>query len=493
MACGSLGVTSVASRARMVGLAAMLASEVAIGSAVALAQGSAGPLALLAAGMPFVVLLTNFSIETAAFIIAAAQGFEGLELSTPVATVSLGKLAIVVFLLARVVSLDEPLDLPGPVVLYAALLTATALPQVLWGDPRAVLPAVMTALAFVTGYVLGKSSGGLSMVARGFSALLIGIGLLYLVGLPFGLISSDTAGRSLFGFATPIPRMRYDLILGGLMGWFAPLCGVMAGAYLRRERGSHIRDLLAWGVLLILGLLVFQTRGFVIGLCASLVFTTVDYSGGVARAGFRVAVTLLPLLALGVIFAQSVDPLSTAIRLQSDQFVIAAIRANPSILALGLPLPSFEHALDAAITVYSQPQGAPLHGGWLRFVLEGGLTRVLVVLSLLLTPVVVARRRVLTQGDASSFALSAALAVAVAVGLQLVTDSPSNNAWALWLTIGCVWGLVLGGGGLQHWRGAGRGEHWPSKPRQVHIRASLDPSVMIPVPNSDPPQSVSAD
>ena len=162
-------------------------------------------------------------------------------------------------------------------------------------------------------------------------------------------------------------------------------------------------------------------------------------------------VVALALLVLVAVFVQQVDPLSTAVRFDSQTIVLSAIGADPSILVRGAPLAAFESALNAAITVVNQPEGAPLHGGWLRFILEGGLARLAVILSLLVTPIVIAARTMKVEDSpASSFALSTAIAIAVAIGLQLVSDSPSNNAWALWLTIGCVWGLALGGGGVPH-------------------------------------------
>jgi hypothetical protein len=333
------------------------------------------------------------------------------------------------------------------------LLAITALPQVLWGNLRAILPAALSALAFITGYVLGGSTRVLFMVGRGFAYLLIALGVLYLAGLGSGLISSDAVGRTFFGITSPIPRMRYDLILGGLMGWLVPLCGIVGGAYLRRESDSRVWDFAAWCLLLALGVFVFQDRGVVIVLVASLALVVVDYRGNLMRISLRLVVPSVALLALGIVFTQSVDNLSTASRVESAQLTISAITANPSILILGAPLADFESTLDASITTVDQPQGAPLHGGWLRFILEGGLARLALMLSLLAAPILIAHRTMKVRGDpASSFALSAAVATACAIGLQLVTDSPSNNAWALWLTIGCVWGLVLGESGLQRRR-----------------------------------------
>jgi hypothetical protein len=460
----AIGVALLAPRMRIVparflatGTAsAALAGAVVLGLGSAAIEGSASRAVglITIACVPFLAALATIALPLLAAAVVFMQAFEGYELRTPVATLSPGVAALLIFLVWARGDLLALFRYRVAQILGAAvvvLVAAHAL-QFLEVSARITLRGLVTtagvALFWLAGLYLARQTWG--MTAAGIGAVL-GLSVLGLAAvlvaahvLPQSYVISG--GRTFFGFESPFPR-TYGLSVAGLFpSLFLPLA-IPWLTLLALATGDHKRRLAALvtvGALFLLVVFFFQSRSMLLQIAVGVTVAALAFCGAAWQRllGLGGLVVAAAFAVPSLLFAT--DRLSTHDRLTQYRLAWEFFREDPRAILVGTDPAALAEHINARL-VPPQPASAPIHNVLIQSLAEGGILAAAAALAILVVPVavwsiVVIRRRTLSISPAAAWipAVGAMLAV------EMFSYAFVANAGNAWLGFGMMAGYSAG-------------------------------------------------
>jgi hypothetical protein len=402
------------------------------------------------ASTPFLAALATIALPLLAAAVVFMQAFEAYELSTPVATLSPGVAALLVFLVwvrrdLRTLFRHRVAQILGSAVLV--LVAAHAL-QFLEVSARTTLRGLVTTagigLFWLAGLYLARRAWGMTAVGIGavLALSVLGVAAVLVAAhvLPDAYVISD--GRTFFGFESPFPR-TYGLSVAGLFpSLFLPLSIpwltlVALGADDRKRKVAAAVTVLA---VLALVVLFFQSRSMLLQIGVGVTTTALAFRGAPWQRllGLGALVAAAAFAVPSLLFAT--DRLSTGDRLTQYRLAWEFFRDDPRAILFGTDPAALAEHINARL-VPPVPPSAPIHNVLLQSLAEGGILAAAAAVAVLLVPVavwsiVVIRRRTLSMGAAAAWipAVGAMLAV------EMFSYAFVANAGNAWLGFGMMAG-----------------------------------------------------
>jgi hypothetical protein len=359
-------------------------------------QGSAARAMGLSAlaSIPFLAALAGLALPLLAVIVVFAQVFEGYEFRTPVVTLSIGVVALLLLLVfvrneLRTLFRDRLALFLGVSV---AVLVGSHLLQIFDVSARIALRGLVAAtgiaLFWLAGLYLARQTWGMTAVGIGAALALLVLGVAAIgVGthvLPQSNVLSG--GRTFVGLQSPFPR-TYGLAVGGLPSTFLPLTIpwlTLVGLDAEKRRARTVA-LATIAVLFVLALLFFQTRSMLLQIVVGVVLTAVAFRGAawqrlLGLGGLAAAAAFaIPSL----LFAT--DRLSTDDRWASYRLALEFFREHPRAILVGTDPSALAAEIDARL-VPPLPAAAPIHNMFIQFLAEGGILAAIGASAMLLVP-----------------------------------------------------------------------------------------------------------
>jgi len=440
-----------------------LAASIAVGAAVAIV--GAAPILLVAvaslAAIPLIVWGTVRVPELVIGTIAFSQILEGFELQTPLGTLSLGIVALTLFLgqrLPQVAAMVTSSAYRLGTVCLVAYVAGHGF-QFFHADAALAARGMITALSFAAFVVLGMYVGARPSHVAG-AAVGAATGLLVLAALALAanlgvvpLPAFHSPGREIFGFVSPFVRnYGLDAVPIGLL---LPLCVPWLALTARSPSRFWVRTT-SIAVLALIGIasfLLFQSRSIVLEIPLGILLvwglTNHKFSTGFLVVGLCASAVLVAGLALSA----STDNVSTQLRTESYATALDYFIANPFVLIAGTNPDQFHLIVNASLTYGSQiPTGAPTHDLLVETVVAGGVVSATGLVVLILAPLLGMLRYARRVGQFTRPMALALSAVVIAVIEASITPAIANSA-GLWMTLG--WAVAVGASATR----AGQREH----------------------------------
>jgi hypothetical protein len=443
----SIGAFARGSRfPRAARVVAILASMVVIGVAVAVVGAAPAALVVVVslAAIPLILSATMRAPELVVGTVVFSQILEGLELQTPLGTLSLGIVALIVFLgqiLPQVLKTGSLRGYRLGTACLAAYVAGQAF-QVLHGDTGLAIRQLITASSFaafaVLGLYIGDRRSHLAAAAVGAAAALLVLAALAL-GSNLGVVPFVTLGphsREILGVTSPFFRsyglegVTVGLLLPVCVPWLAMMTRSLSGLWLRAAFASVLA--LIW----LASLLLFQSRSMVleVALGALLAWSLANrtFATGVLVLGVGAGAVLVT----GLLLSTSTDIVSNQLRAESYVTAVEYLINNPAVLLVGTNSEQFRLMVNESLT-YSAliPAGAPTHNLLIETIVSGGVVSGLGLVALVIAPVLSTLRAARRVGRFSSHMVLVLSAVAIAVMEAMVTPSIANSA-PFWVTLG---------------------------------------------------------
>jgi hypothetical protein len=431
-------------------LALPLGVVLAIG--VAFATAELGPMMLLAgvALLPLLLWLLDARPVLLLALFCGAQAFEGVQYNSPVGSVTLGIVMLLLLLsrfggafLAKLRSSPQLRLGAGFLLLWIATYGL----RITYEEPAAVAREMVTVTSFFAVFAVGAAFAdrpdALRSVAYGAAAALALLGFLGALA-SIGVVPMPAraeGARTFFGISSPFSRnygidVPYDAV--ALLG---PLCIpylLLSTARAGRTRSSAAILLLAVSFSCVL---VFQARGLIFQIILTAVAAPVLMRPGRALLVVPVAAVLLFGLLGG---AAQTDEVSSRARSATNEQVIVDAASRPGRFVLGQDANAYfqqvlrEESLYYALAAAFEADEIPIHNFFFSNLVGGGWLAFLALMGAYVTMLVTAYRRWRAKPD--DLRSQVLLAAAGLVTFESLVEPVLASIVGVWL----VMGLVLG-------------------------------------------------
>jgi hypothetical protein len=432
-------------------VATSLAGAVAFGvSAVWTGGSTSRAVGLTALGLvPLFAALAKVALPLLAAVAVFAQVLEGYELHTPVATLSPGVVALLVFLLWIWRHTPTPLSNRVTQILFASVAVLVAAHALQFVNVpagvtlRSLVSAGGFALFWLVGLYIARQRWGMTAAGIGATTALLVLGLAA-IGVAAHFLSQASVisgGRSFFGVRIPFSR-TYGLSVGGLPSLFLPLSIPWLTLKVLRGAKPERRVAAAGAIIacLLFVLLFFQSRSMLLEIAVGVTVVSLICVGS-ARwkiLGTGAAVGLAAVAVPSLLFAT--DRLSTGDRWTSYRLALTFFAHHPRAIILGTDSAALARDINVRL-VPPQAAGAPIHDTFIQFLAVGGVLAALSAAAVLLVPiaawlVAMLRRPTRPIGAAEAWIP----AVGAMVAIEMVSYAFVGNAGNGWLALGMMAG-----------------------------------------------------
>lgn len=439
---------TAALQSRLAGVAAAVCGAALAGGASAIA-GSTIRLwfvVLAVALLPVVTVMTTVSPALSAGFLTFAQPFEAFEFATPIATLSIGSLALLVFLL---IQWRQVMDVTRRSLAMRVLLAVAGIfvlahgAQFLHTDVSSASRQLVTVASFVAFWLVGASVGWHANGRRGLAAgSLAALLLLGVVGI---LVSAKilpaparvSEPRAMLGFTSPFNR-NYGLDVGyASTALLLPLClpWLSLKIMTANDLPSRVFAVLGFSALAFVVILVFQSRSMIAELGIAITSTIVLLRTPAALKALTIAIVVTSAVYLMPSIMRA-DPISTDLRTESYSYAVEKIRAEPKILLIGTNRSEFAKDLEASTRYGSLVPGSPVHNAFIDETLTAGLLGATALIILTLAPAVKGWR-CLRSHETREMGVLAVGSLAILL-FEIFVNPTEANVAGLWLTLGSV-------------------------------------------------------
>lgn len=341
-------------------------------------------LALTTGSLPFLFATGSRRPDVLVGLFVLAQPLEALEVRTPITTVSVGNIVLVVLLVTNAASFRSMLRMSRLTQVATALLLGWLLmyPLRALHDPLGqVLRSLVTMTSFVlvamAGMAIARHPRVLRAIALGaFGALMVLAVAGILVNLGIAPITHRfEPARNLLGFTSPFMRTYGLDVPIDAVSLLVPLCvPFLCVRALDRQSAAVDRWFAILAVCLIgfASLLIFQGRGMLLQIAISIALAGLLAVPNRHRIGVAIAVgAALAVVATRLI---SADELSSGLRSGIGLYAIQSVLLEPARFLVGIPENAFylEAARSLGLETYAPADGA-VHNFFLSTLVGGGL------------------------------------------------------------------------------------------------------------------------
>ncbi|MGK2849452.1 MAG: O-antigen ligase family protein [Candidatus Limnocylindrales bacterium] len=371
-------------RSRHVNLGSAIAGAAAGAVAVMSGRLDLAILVVTVGSIPFLHAIGSRRPDVLVGLFVLAQPLEAFELRTPVTTVSVGNILLVVLLLTSVSSYRSMLRTSRVTQVATALLLGWLLmyPLRALHDPLGqVLRSSVTMASFVlvavAGMAVARHPGALRAIALGaFGALMVlaTAGILVNLGMAPTTLRYEPA-RNLLGFTSPFMRTYGLDVPVDAVSLLVPLCVPFLSVHVFDRHSSRVDRLfgiLAIGLVGLASLLIFQGRGMLLQIAIAIALAGLLAVPGRYRIG--VAIALGAALFVVAAWLITADQLSSGLRSGIGLYTIESILADPARFLMGVPEGEFylEAARSLGLQEYA-PADSAVHNFFLSTLVGGGL------------------------------------------------------------------------------------------------------------------------
>ena len=439
---------------RSIAVIAMVTTSTGLGAAVAVAGISPIALDLVAslAAIPLIVWATFRAPALAVGLIVFAQIFDVFHLVTPIGSLSLGLVALVLFVGLRLSQIAATVALPGYRVVLVCLVLYMAGQglQFLHVDPGVAARLLLSGLQVVSFVILGVYVGTrptfIAGAAVGAACGFLFLGALSLLSslgiIPF--LAGTSVARDILGVVSPFPRNEgLDQVNPGIL---LALCVSWLAMQARPTSGLSARAICVavLGLIMVVSLLLFQTRSMVLDVPLGVILVWILTDRSFRAATLMVACCVPVVVMIGLSLANGSDPISTDLRSDSYVWAFSYFVGHPLTLLFGTDVDQFRVIMNASTTYgFLIPAGAPAHDLLIETIASGGFLSAAGLMVLVIAP---ALRLIGYARRAGRFSSQMALALsAVSIAVVEASINPQvANAAAFWITLGCAVAIAAG-------------------------------------------------
>ena len=440
-------------------VAVPLALVLAVG--IALATAELGPVFLLAgvALLPLLLWLLDAYPLVLLGLFCAAQAFEGIQYNSPVGSLTLG-IVMLLLLLGRYGATFVAKFRRSPQlrlgVWFLLLWIGTYALRVTYEEPAAVAREMITVTSFFAVFAVGAAFAdrpeALRSVAYGAAAALALLGFLGVLA-SFGAIPLPPraeAGRTFLGLASPFTRnygidVPYDAV--ALLG---PLCVPYLVMSTVRRTGDRRKAAVLLFAVSFACLLVLQARGLIF----QIILTVAAVPAVIRPRRMLLVLPVVAVLLFGLFSAAAqTDEVSSKSRSATNRQVIADATKHPGEFLHGQDSNAYfqtvlrQEGLYYALASAFDADKIPIHNFFFANLVGGGWLAFLALVAAYLAMLVAAYRHWLARPD--DLRSQVLLIAAGLVTFESLVEPVLASIVGVWLVMGLVLGRTPPGRGRE--------------------------------------------
>lgn len=401
---------------------------------------------------PLLLVLGMRAPELAGGTLVFLLILEAFEVATPVGSISIGIVILVVFLVVHLRGILHLMNRSRFLIVLGLILALLILAntfQILHVGPDTVLRRLVTLLSFAIYWFVGIKLGS---EARYIRSTVIGATLALLVLGTLGILASSNVippptrivePRAFFGFVSPFRRnYGLDLNFAGV-ALLLPLCApwIFGQAVFARTGITRVLALITYALLIMVVLLVFQSRSMILEL---IVVPAIIIAYSNARTILRFTFIAVGIGAVYLVLPNLLmadEGVGSGYRSDSFAYIVEYLKTNPKTFLIGANVNEIRMQVER-FSAYTQLVGeAPIHNMFVGQLLQGGALA-MGSLALLFAIPILRVRNLLSSGAENRQVGSVVLASLGAAFIEIMINPIEANVAGLWLTLGIAASVI---------------------------------------------------